>query len=154
MQTRDYCDIIGGAVLVLLGLFCAIYAARGLPLGTVSHMGPGMFPMALGFLLAGLGALVFVPALFRSGHLPRPEYRPMIAVLVSILLFAFSIRALGLIPAVVLLTFVASLADNRLGLVGTAILSATLSLSAVLIFIVGLGMPLRPFVWPSFMPSF
>lgn len=153
MRTRDYCDIIGGAVLILVGLFCAIYAGRELPLGTVRHMGPGMFPMALGFLLAGLGALVFVPALFRSGHLPRPDYRPMTAVLVSTLLFAISIRNLGLVPAIVLLTFAASLADNRLGLAGTAILSAALSLSAVLIFVVGLGMPLRPFVWPSFMSS-
>ncbi|ARQ01368.1 tripartite tricarboxylate transporter TctB family protein [Pseudorhodoplanes sinuspersici] len=154
MQTRDYRDIIGGAALIALGVFCAVHAAQNLPLGTVTHMGPGMFPMALGYILAGLGVLVAVPALFRPGRLPQPDYRSLAAVLVSTLLFALTIRTAGLVPAIVLLTLAAVLADNKLRFVEAALLSAALSLLAVLIFRVGLGMPIQPFIWPSFIPSF
>jgi hypothetical protein len=149
MLTRDYRYIIGGALLILLGLYAGIHAWTSYSVGTVTHMGPGMFPAALGFLLAVLGVGIFLPALFRSGTLPRPEYRPLIATLISILLFAATIRTAGLIPAVALLTVAAVLADNKLGVIATVILSAVLALFAALVFIVGLGMPLQLFIWPD-----
>jgi hypothetical protein len=148
MRSRDSRDLVAGGVLIALGAFAAIHATINLNLGTVRHMGPGMFPMALGVLLAALGVLVLLPALFRSGSLPRPDVRPLLAVSASVLAFAFTIRTLGLAPAVACTALVAVLADNKLGPIGAVILAAALALVAVLIFVYGLGMPLQIVNWP------
>ena len=55
MQKRDLKDILAGAVLIALGLPGAAYALATLPLGTLRRMGPGMFPAALGLILALFG---------------------------------------------------------------------------------------------------
>jgi hypothetical protein len=145
---RDYRDIVAGGLLIAGGLWVGIYASSAYSLGTVAHMGPGMFPAALGYILAGLGAAVALPALFRPGTVPRPDYRQFFAVIAAVLLFALTADAAGMVPAICLMTFAAVLADNKLGVAGALILAAGLSLLGVLIFRLGLGIPLVPFRWP------
>jgi putative tricarboxylic transport membrane protein len=149
MLRRDYRDIIGGCLLIVIGLWATLQAWLDYPLGTVSHMGPGMFPAGVGVLLAGIGLLVFVPALFRVGlALPKPDYRAFFFVLLSLVVFGLTVDTLGLIPATALLTIAAVLADNKLGVIGTVVLAVVLAAIAILIFRVGLGIPLKPFKWP------
>jgi hypothetical protein len=108
-----------------------------------------MFPMGLGVLLAFVGLLVLLPALFREGPpLPTPDFRAFVFVVIALIAFAVTIRWLGLIPAIVLVTVASVLADNKLGIVGTVVLAAGLSLMGWLIFNVGLGIPLEPFRSP------
>lgn len=77
MMRRDYRDFIGGVVLIVIGLGAAVLAWLHYPLGLVTHIGPGMFPAGVGVLLASMGMLVMVPALFRVGPaLPKLEFRP------------------------------------------------------------------------------
>ena len=47
MTKRDNTDIIGGAILCVLGAFIALYAQR-YQMGTLFRMGPGYFPVVLG----------------------------------------------------------------------------------------------------------
>lgn len=148
MYRRDYRDLIAGALLIAVGLIAAFNAMYSYPLGSLRHMGPGMFPMMLGWLLAGLGVLVILPALFRGGVLPQPELRPLIVVCAAVLAFGATIRTLGLAPAVVATVLVAVLADNKITLYGALILAAGLSVAAVLIFVYALGMPLQIVNWP------
>jgi hypothetical protein len=145
---RDYRDLIGGAILVVLGIACAVYAHHHYPLGSVSRMGPGMFPVAVGYLLAGLGVLIALPAWIRRGTLPIPELRPLLLVLGAVVSFALTIEWIGMVPAIFVLTALAVLADNKLGVIGTIVLASALSGGAWLIFAVGLGIPLYPFIWP------
>jgi len=149
MRSRDHKDILAGGLLVAVGLWAGIYAWQSYALGTVTHMGPGMLPTVLGFSLAGIGMLILVPAFFRAGApLLRPDYRQFVAVLGGLLAFALTVDGLGLVPAIFLMTMVAVLADDRLGIVGTLALAAGLSIIAVLIFRVGLRIPLDAFKWP------
>lgn len=148
MPARDYRDILGGGALILAGAFIAFHSITTLNLGTISNMGPGMFPAALGFILAGLGAFIFGPALFREGSALTIDVRSLAAILTSVLAFALMLRPFGLIPAIVALTLIASRSDSKLSLLGTAILAAGLSLSAVLIFQVGLGLQIATVAWP------
>jgi hypothetical protein len=149
MLRRDYRDIIGGCLLMVIGLWATLQAWLDYPLGTVSHMGPGMFPAGVGVLLAGMGLLVFVPALFRIRQAsPKPDLRAFFFVLTSLVIFSLTVDTLGLIPATALLTVVAVFADNKLDLIGTVVLAVVLAAIAVLIFRVGLGVPLEPFKWP------
>jgi len=149
MYTRDYRDIIGGLLLITLGTGVFLQAYLEYPLGTLRHMGPGMFPAWLGVMLAGLGLLLVVPALFKPGpRLPRVEFRPLVTIIGGGLAFAFVVTRFGMVPAVVVMTGCAVLADNKLGLVGAIVLSAFMSVLIVAIFSYGLGIPLQLFRWP------
>jgi hypothetical protein len=148
MHTRDYRDLVGGGLLIALGLWAGFHAIANFDVGTVSRMGPGMFPASLGFLLAGLGAVIALPALFRSGEMPTVDWRPMLVIMLGVLVFALTVTRLGMVPAIVLLTLISVFADTKLRLVGGVILSVALSLIAYLIFRVGLGIVLEPFRWP------
>jgi hypothetical protein len=148
MYSRDYRDIIGGALLIILGLWAGFHAMSTFDLGTPSRMGPGMFPASLGFLLAGLGALIALSALFRSGPRITVHWRPMIFIMLGVWAFAIIVVPFGMVPAIVVLTIAAVLADTKIGIIGTAILAVALSVLAYLIFRVGLGIVLEPFRWP------
>jgi putative tricarboxylic transport membrane protein len=149
MLRRDYRDLIGGSLLFVMGLWAAVQAWFDYPLGSVSHMGPGMFPAGVGVLLAFTGVLVFVPALFRAGPaLAQVDYRAFFFVLLSLVLFALTVDTLGLVPATAILTVAAVLADNKLGVVATVVLTAVLAAIALLVFRYGLGIALEPFKWP------
>jgi putative tricarboxylic transport membrane protein len=149
MLKRDYRDLIGGSVMIVIGLWAAVQAWLDYPLGSISHMGPGMFPAGVGVLLAFTGALVFVPALFRAGPaLAKPDLRAFFFVLLSLVLFALTVDTFGLIPATAVLTVASVLADNKVGVIGTIVLAAVLSAIAILVFSVGLGIPLEAFKWP------
>lgn len=145
---RDYRDLIGGGLLTALGLFAAIYASWHYDMGALRHLGPGMFPTALGFILTGLGLAILLPAWFRRGAVPAPEIRPLIAVLLSILAFALIVDRFGMVPALFALVFAAVHADKRLGPIGTLVLAIALSAIAVLVFRLILGISLDPFRWP------
>lgn len=148
MLSRDYRDIIAGGLLCAFGLFSSLYASTSYNLGTFSNMGPGMFPSLLGGLLIVFGILTVVPALFRSGEAPAPDLRVAACVFLSIAVFAATINRLGLAPAALLLIVTASLSDRRLSLVGLAALSTCLIVFSVLVFIVGLRMPISIARWP------
>lgn len=148
MLAKDYRDIAGGIALILVGTFAAVYALRFLRVGTISQMGPGMFPAALGVILVIFGVAILVPALFRSGESLHVNTRSFVVVSASILAFALIVRPFGLIPAVVVMTLIASRANDKLSLIGALILAACLSAVATLIFWMGLGLPLDAVNWP------
>lgn len=148
MYARDHRDIMGGGALVLIGVSAAVYALLFLQLGSLSRMGPGMFPIALSSILIGLGLAILIPALFRSGEMPSVDLRSLVAVLASILVFAILIRPFGMIPAIAALVLVVSRADSKLSPIGTVSLTACLSLGATLVFKFGLGMPVAAIAAP------
>lgn len=148
MYARDYRNVIAGLLLVAVGAWAAIEAFARWDLGQLNQMGPGMLPAALGILLAGLGLLIAVRALFTSGTLPEIAWRPLVLVGGGILAFAVTVDTLGMVPAVVVLTYLSVFADNKLGTVGATFLAAALALIAYLVFSVGLGVRVAPFVWP------
>lgn len=148
MYQRDYRDVIGGGILTILGLAVAAYSLARFEMGTISQMGPGMFPTCLGFILAGLGAIIALPALFRQGDAIVIEWRKVLFVLAGVLAFALTVLPFGLVPAIMLLTIGSGLADRSQrprALVSMAIILAGL---AYLIFHVGLGITVAPFKWP------
>lgn len=148
MHSRNYQDILGGAVLILIGAAAAIYALATLRIGTISQMGPGMFPAAIGGILAVFGLAILIPALFRPGEMLRMDVRSFTAILVSILAFAAMVRPFGMVPAIAVLTLIASRADSRLSPLGTALVAAGLCLCAILIFRIGLSVPIAIIAWP------
>lgn len=146
MRGRDYHDVLGGLLMVVVGLVFAVYS-RDYELGTPSRMGSGMFPMLLGYLLAVLGVVIAVPALRRSGELPRFALRPYLLVLCSVVAFALLVDHVGMVPVTVLLVCLAGAAERNFSLRRSLWLAAVLSALAVLIFRVGLSLPIPAFAW-------
>jgi len=148
LLSRDGRDIVGGALLVVIGLAFAGYGAWHYNLGRVASMGPGMFPATLGLMLAFTGLLILIPGLLRKGgEWPRPELRPLFLVMAGTIAFALSIQRFGIVVAIFALVMICSSADGRLGWIGRLILASGLSIAALLIFVHGLGIPIRVLPW-------
>lgn len=148
MHARDYRDLIGGGLLILVGLWAGLHAVMTFDVGTVSRMGPGMFPASLGFMLAGLGLIIAIPAFFRSGPDVVIDWRPLAFIVIGVLAFAITVTRFGMVPAIVVLTIASVFADTKIRIVGALVLSLFLSALAYGIFRLGLGIVLEPFRWP------
>lgn len=148
MFKRDYRDMIGGALLAIGGLSIALFSFYNYDIGTLRRMGPGMFPMGLGYLLAGFGAWIFATALFRRGDFPQVRIWSPLFVLLGTGSFVVLIRPFGLIPAVLAVVVISSLAELKFRPVTITVLASSLSVLAWLIFKVGLRLPLQLFKWP------
>jgi hypothetical protein len=148
MLSRDYRDLVGGLVLTFVGLAFAWYAAENYDLGTVRRMGPGMFPTTLGLVLAVFGIAMAVPAAFRQG--PMPEIRTVtpIFVLLGVVAFALTIRPFGLIPAILSVVVISSIAELKFRPVSLGVLCLVLCFMAWLIFRVALGLTIPMARWP------
>ncbi|MDQ2778589.1 MAG: tripartite tricarboxylate transporter TctB family protein [Pseudomonadota bacterium] len=150
MKNVDQNDLIGGLMLIAIGAFVALYAGTHYQIGQPARMGPGFFPVSLGCILVGLGVIVSLLAFRIKIHaLTPPPFRPrpLVAVLGAVLVFSFIVDRLGLVPATIAMTFVATCAETPYNLKRTAILSVSLSLIAWLIFTVGLQMTLPAFTF-------
>ena len=148
MLTRDYRDIIGGALLVFGGVAFSWYAAHHYDLGTLRRMGPGMFPMALGLVLAAFGVMLMIPAFFRTGSMPAIRVWSPLFVLSSVVAFGLLIRPFGLVPATLAVTIISSMAELRIRPISLALLCLSLCVIAWLTFKIGLGMPVHMVRWP------
>ncbi|MBS8225494.1 tripartite tricarboxylate transporter TctB family protein [Vannielia litorea] len=148
MYRIDYVDIVGGALLILFGAAVTYTSVTYYPMGTPSRMGPGMFPAGLGVVLAVLGILLAAQALRRPG--PRPDVRIFspLFILGGIAAFAAIIVPFGLIPAIVAILVISSLADLKIRPVSLVISCIGLSLFAPFIFVFLLGLQIPLLRWP------
>lgn len=130
--------------MLAAGLFFALYGSR-YDFGTTARMGPGFFPVVLGWILAGFGLLVAVPAWWRRGTRIQLDGSSLFWCVLSLLLFAFTLNLLGVVLAS-FLTALLSLAPSTLGWRTRLMVSAVVALLTTLIFPIGLQMILP--IWP------
>ena len=150
MKNMDSRDLLGGLILIGVGLFVALYAANHYSIGETSRMGPGYFPVALGWILAALGLVIAALSFRRTLHVLTPpplKLRAMFAVLVSIALFALLLERLGLVPAAMVLAFVASFAGGKFRIRRTLALAVSLAILVWLVFTLGLQMTMPAFAF-------
>ncbi|MGL1835113.1 tripartite tricarboxylate transporter TctB family protein [Rhodocyclaceae bacterium SMB388] len=146
MSHKDTRDIAGGVLMMGIGVYAAWHANSHYALGELSRMGPGYLPMVLGFVLALLGLLILVPALFRPGSPVRVEWRSLVLIIGSLIAFAFLVETTGLIAATLAAVLLSSLADRQMSWRNRILVALGVTLLTWVIFIVGLGMTLP--VWP------
>jgi len=142
---RDYRDIAGGGLLILLGLGIAYYTYTHYSIGSMRQMGPGMFPAMMGLLLAALGVATLVPAFFRVGVHYQLEARPLLAIGGGLVSFPIIYPFLGLVPAIVSTAVLAGFADKTSTLRAKIVLGLVLSVICYLVFILGLRLPMATF---------
>jgi len=152
-------DFFSGLMFTAAGVAFAV-GAQSYTVGSAARMGPGYFPLMLGIILVILGVAITFNALVvhtedgdKVGHF---VWKPIIFVLGANLAFGILLGGLpsiglppmGLMLAIVVLTFIASLAGDEFKLRDVAILSVVLAIGSYVAFIwlLKLNMP----VWPTF----
>lgn len=143
-------DYYGGGLMLLLGLG-AIFQGMTYKIGTLRHMGPGFFPIALGAILALIGVAI---ALHAKGAVPEgdetrlpSEWRGWICITLSIVAFVILGRYGGLLPATFAIVFISALGDRQNTLQSALILSFAMVLVCVIVFWWALQMQFPLFQW-------
>lgn len=136
--------------MVLIGVF-ALYLVKDLPAAGRVGFASGTAPRIFAYCLIGLGLAVTLIGWMNSGpRLERLSIRGPLAILGSVLFFAFSIRTLGLamtgIPMVLIST-----AAAREGYRWKEALIFAIAITAfcALLFPIALGQPIP--LWPTFL---
>ena len=141
---KDFCS---GLIFVAIGLGFVLLA-QSYRLGTMHRMGPGMFPMLVGGVLAALGVVITLRALaFAGDPLPRFQARPLAISLLAIASFGLALQWLGLAAAVVALVLIGGCASREVRLRENVPLAAAMVVFSIAIFVWLLGLPLP--VWPG-----
>jgi hypothetical protein len=147
MRIRSPKDFWSGLIFIAIAA-AFILLAQQYRLGTLDRMGPGLFPILVGGLLAMLGAAVAVRSLVLPGEpVPRFHLRPLAVSLLAIVLFGVALQRLGLIAAVAALVLVGAYAARDTRPLENIALAAVLILFSVGVFVWVLGLPLR--LWPD-----
>jgi putative tricarboxylic transport membrane protein len=135
-------DFFAGLLfLAIAGVFA--YKLNELPIGTAFRMGPGYFPMLLCILLAAFGAIILVSGIRVDGPaIGEVPWRGVALILLPIMFFGFTLKGLGLIPALAITVFATTLASRRFRLRAALLNTAVLVVASWLIFIKGLGLPI------------
>lgn len=144
---RDLSDLGWGAALALTGLAVAGHAWVSYDLGNLRRMGPGFFPVTFGLLLAGLGALIAVPAMGRPGQPRRFAWPETIAVVAALLVFGLALDRLGVLLTTAVTVLIASAVAPRRGIGWRLVLSVAVTALVWVVFLRGLTMSLP--VWPE-----
>ena len=138
-------DIKSGAVFVALGLFFVIYALVELPIGTPNRMGPGYFPLALAVILIALGAGIIFAAHDRGVAAPPIPWRAVLMVVVSLAVFALTVRGIGLVISVALVVFISTFASRKTTLQQALFATAGITVFCVLVFHYALNLNIQLF---------
>ena len=144
---RDY---LGGVLMIALGVAAAFQGAT-YRIGTLSRMGPGFFPVALGVILALAGIAIAVTARFEQDSVDAkslpPEWRAWFCICAGIVAFVVLGKYGGLLPATFAIVFVSALGDRGNKPLAAAILALACVVVAVIVFRFALQLQFPLFQW-------
>lgn len=139
-------DVAAGVfLLVMAGI--GYFGSRSLDFGSLHNVGSGLVPQSVSILLAGFGVFTIIQAFFvHEETLERFTFRGLIFVLGSVLLFAATIRTLGLVVAAPLAIIFSSGADRDTRLKEIIPFAIVLSIFCIGLFkyMLRLPIPLMP----------
>ncbi|MGO9773086.1 MAG: tripartite tricarboxylate transporter TctB family protein [Roseiarcus sp.] len=143
-------DHYGGGLMLLLGVGILLQGAT-YQVGTLSHMGPGFFPVALGAILALVGVAIFFTAERSAPHVAEerlpPEWRGWILIVSSMIAFIVLGTYGGLAPATFAVVFISALADRKHTIKSAIVLALAMVAVCAVIFRWALDLQFPLFGW-------
>ncbi|HWE73894.1 MAG TPA: tripartite tricarboxylate transporter TctB family protein [Stellaceae bacterium] len=135
---RDY---YAGALMVLVGGGAA-YVGSHYQMGSLTQMGPGYFPTALGVVLAIIGIIIAGGAAFTPATEPvtaeapavKPDWRGWLCITGAAALFIALSDYVGLVAATFACVFVAAMGDRENSWKEAALLAAGITVFGVILF--------------------
>ncbi len=138
------------AGLLLIGLAAVgLFGTLNLNSGQLSSMGPGMMPKITSIGLAMFGSALIVQSFIADGPTVQAwNWRGILFVFGAVLVFAATIRGLGLGVAGPLSVIISSLADRDTRLIEIIPFALVMTVFSALLFkwLLGLPIPILPFL--------
>ncbi|PLS82624.1 MAG: hypothetical protein CYG59_03535, partial [Chloroflexi bacterium] len=122
-------DLLAGAIFVGFGLAFAITSST-YEVGTALSMGPGYFPLVLGSVLVLLGVIIAVKAFVggeSGGSLGPVAWKALGLLVAALLFFGFTVRGLGLVPALLVAVFLSAMAGRQARVIPAAVIAVSLT---------------------------
>lgn len=140
-------ELAAGLIIFALGVIIAVESLT-YPFGTLRNVGPAIFPMLLGIILAMLGLTITFEGRVSLAVAPAIPWRAILAICASLASFALLIDSAGAYVAIAALVFLAGLADRPFRPVTLLIVSICLC-----VFITALVMGFRGIVNIDLLPG-
>jgi putative tricarboxylic transport membrane protein len=148
LRVQNQQDFYGGMSLILLAL-TAFVASNELPGMRGFAFGPGTAPRLFAMVLALLALAVVISGVMSKGpQITAFNLRGLVFIIASILVFAATIRTLGLVIASFTCMVVCAAADGEVKWRETVVWAAILTAFCALLFPYGLNLPFQ--LWPRF----
>ena len=159
MHIKSQKNFFSGVLFMGIGAAFA-WGATTYDVGDGMHMGPGYFPLWLGLLMTLWGAVITFTALVveteGGDKMGKWAWKPLVFIVAANLIFGvlldgfplIGLPAMGLIAAIYVLTFVASMAQAGWKIKQTFILATVLAAVSYVAFVLVLRLPFA--VWPAF----
>ena len=148
LDVKNAQDFYGGMALILLALI-AFVASNDLPGMRGFAFGPGTAPRLFAFTLAILSLGVVVGSLLSAGpHITPYKIRGVIFIIGAILVFAATIRPLGLVIASFSCMVCCAAAAEDIKWRETLVIAAVVTAFCAVLFPYGLNLPFQ--LWPRF----
>lgn len=146
-RIRSPQDAAAGVFLLALGVI-ALWGGAGLSAGSLGQIGPGMWPRALAAVTVLGGVGLFVGAFFAPGAgLERWRLREPLFVLGAAVVFALTIRPLGLAVAAPAAVVISALASRETRWLEVVVFAVVMTLLCVGLFKYALGLPIPLAPW-------
>lgn len=143
-------DLFGGLIIALFGVV-GVFEGYRLGAGTLSKMGPGYVPMALGVILVALGLVMAAnqgdPDQASEVVFDQPEWRGWLCIIAGVASFVVLGEYAGLVPAAFFSVFISALGDRTATLKGATLLSIGTTVFGVVLFHYLLGISIPLFWW-------
>ncbi|MEM5316855.1 tripartite tricarboxylate transporter TctB family protein [Paraburkholderia sp. JHI869] len=148
-------DVVGGALMFVCGISVALHSTS-FNIGSLSRMGPGFFPLALGIILAVVGITLAAKG-YHSASVDSdvrqeksqlaPEWKAWTLICLGIVAFVISAKYLGLVVATFAVVFISALGDRENTWRSAALLGAAMVVVAVVVFWWALKIQMPLFRW-------
>lgn len=153
MKIRNQKDFYAGLMFIVVGLLFS-YIAPNYSMGTPAKMGAGYFPFWLGIVLAIMGVFVSLNGMGRKAEeekLPKWDWKSVLWVTGSVVLFGITLPFMGLIISLLVLIFISAMASHEFHWKGTVVSAVILNVIAYVAFVWGLKLQFP--VWPFFLTN-
>lgn len=140
-------NLLAGLLLIVIAGI-AVWQGGALPMGSLRHIGPGMFPMVLAGFIALVGvALVATWARGERRGTGRWPMRGPLFILGSAVIFGLAVRPLGLAVAGPLLVVVAAFASDETRWIEIILFAAGMTVFCLVLFKYLLSLPIPVAPW-------
>ena len=149
MKIHNRQDFLAALMFLAFGIFF-LYFAQDYGLGTARRMGPGYFPSLLSALLIVLGLIILGLSLWSGNpqeeEIEKTDWRGLVLVLGSVLVFAQLLPVAGFLIAGPILVLLAGLGSHEMSWKERVGLTVVLTSFCILVFRFGLEMqfPILP----------
>ena len=144
-------DLLAGLMFVVIGIVFWV-GASNYQMGSAARMGPGWFPSVLGAIMTFLGVLIAAIGLKNQATWTAGEgigwtWQPVIILTVAVILFGFALPTLGMVVAIIMLTFISGIAAHDKEYQSLAMITVIMCIFCAAVFVWGLKLQMKLFPW-------